>query len=186
MANPGSSCYAGAVVQGLISAGLDQALDKGANMDPQYAQLHRVLETVGQARRDPARPAVDPSSLIKALNNVTSYPWKVDKSESASHFLESVLDSVELLPQSLTTFEEVGSCGECGRNYRHVSAINHHWITVPLIEESASNEPVTRARAMLNALPSGRGTLFCTRDQEEWRPCRMRQVPSKLQQVTGE
>ena len=161
MANLGSSCNAGAVIQGLIATGLDQALDHRVPMDPQYANLHRVLEEVGNRRRDPSTPPVDPISVIEAVNAVTPNQWKVDISESATDFLESVLDSVELLPQSLTTFQEVGTCGYCSRNYTQVSRLNHYWISVPVKNKGRLVEPVAGAQAMLESLPSSHRSLYC-------------------------
>lgn len=185
MANPGSSCYAGCAVQGIISAGLDQALDHGAKMDPQYTNLKEVLQRVCQLRRDPSRPAVDPIPLIKSLNAVTLETFDENSSESASDFLRSILDSVVLVPQSLTSFQEVGSCNHCGRNYCQVPRLSQHWITVPLYHKDDKIETVARAKAMLHSLPSGLGTLCCDRDPDTRRPCLRRPIPSRLEQLTG-
>ena len=77
-------------------------------------------------RRDPAQPAIDPLPLLDAVNQITGNRFNALLQECAVFFLESILTSLAVLPQFLTTHEETGTCVLCQQHYRQVcTGITH-------------------------------------------------------------
>jgi hypothetical protein len=68
---------------------------------------------------------VDPQHLVAAVNAVASPPplaprFALDQNECALEFLHVLLESLDLQPGHLTTFQEEGTCVLCGTVYRQV------------------------------------------------------------------
>ena len=58
--------------------------------------------------------------MVAVVNGVTNNAFQPQIPECALEFLGAVLDNLELLPQYLATYEEVGDCVMCQAPYRQV------------------------------------------------------------------
>ena len=74
-------------------------------------------------RRDPSQPPLDPLPMVAAVNGVTNNAFQPQVPECALEFLGAVLDNLELLPQFLQSYQEVGDCVFCQAPYRQVCTI---------------------------------------------------------------
>ena len=83
------------------------------------------LQRICGLRRDPAQPPLDPTPLVDALNLCSNQNIQFDVlvPECALEFMNQMLDNLELLPQYMSTYHEVGDCAICGAHYRQVDII---------------------------------------------------------------
>ena len=58
--------------------------------------------------------------MVAAVNGLTNNAFNPDAPECALEFISAVLDNLELVPQYLATYEEVGDCVMCQAPYRQV------------------------------------------------------------------
>ena len=89
------------------------------------ALLHLCQELVRLCglRRDPSQPPLDPLPMVAAVNGVTNNAFQPQVPECALEFLGAVLDNLELLPQFLQSYQEVGDCVLCQAPYRQVCTV---------------------------------------------------------------
>ncbi len=76
-------------------------------------------------REDPTNPPVNPQPLVAAVNGVaTPSPaqprFDPHQNECAVEFTRVLLDSLELQPGHLHTYQEEGVCVMCGNQYIQV------------------------------------------------------------------
>ena len=154
-------------------------------------------------RRNPAQPAIDPVPLLDAVNQITGNRFNALLPECAGFFLESILDSLALLPHFLTTHEEAGTCVLCQQPYRQVctelttcqsrplppqASVHHrHWMTVPVpVQQQAVDLAVSVAA--IRALVPGQlhlASLTCNRGAAG-KHCAGQPVPTRLDPVHGQ
>lgn len=161
-----------------------------------------------QQRATAANLPVDPTAIVAAVSAVLSPPplppqFSANQNECAVAFLTGLLDSVELEPGHITSYQEEGACQMCGAVYRQVASQplmtihqqflshppqathwHHHWQTVPIPDQRRPVFLPPLVRAGRAAVPPNHWTLTCSRGDPN-RHCTDQGVPSHLVPTQG-
>ena len=184
MRNTGQSCYAAAVIQGVMHLGLDLQLTPPGNLPPLRANLHRVLSTICAARRNPRVGPLCPTPLFAALAPCLGNglgPFSEHRTECAGEFLIALLSELSFQPNSLSLTKEEGMCPLCGVRQEVPHLTHSTMIQLPLPNQV---QPIDVGLLLGNVRQNPPvPTLSCT---TAWCPAFGHRIASRLSTAPGE
>ena len=121
MLNLQRCCFTVSTILLMVRCGFDGQLDQTAVLSPAQEALVNALVGVATARRNPANPPMSPGPFIVAVNGLGLHQFQYNlMQECAVELLDTVLQSLDLVPGFLVSHQEVGTCLHCSQFNRQV------------------------------------------------------------------